>query len=84
MRYDEPEETVPTVSAEEETVRPWTTEIAVTVEEETTPLTDDELEPIYLINMSIGPEEMLKQPYGVWMEEFKAKEQAEADSAEEE
>ena len=36
------------------------------------------------INMSIGPEEMLKQPYGVWMEEFKAKEQAEADSAEEE
>ena len=65
----------------EQPPEPWTTEITVTVEEESTLLTDDELEPMYMMNVCAGPVEMMAVPYGTWVDEAEAEKQAAADAA---
>ena len=69
MRFTPPDPEAEPPKAGEEPVNPWRTDVFVTVEEETTRLTEDVLEPIYMTNVCMGPSVMMSVPYGTWIDE---------------
>ena len=58
-----------TSDAPDAVTSPWTNEIRVTVNDETTVLTGDEGESLYLTDVCVGPKAIFDHPYGTWSEE---------------
>ena len=67
MRYDAAARD--TSDAPDAVTSPWTNEIRVTVNDETTVLTGDEDTPLYLTDVCVGPKAIFDHPYGTWSEE---------------
>ena len=56
----------------------YETAVSVTVAEETTVLTEDELQPMYMFGVYSGAAELLEVPYGMWTPEGETDEAKEA------